>query len=303
MSAAHVSSDLSYLHRDADLPSQFDLLTQAEQAAVQQWLIERFEPAARKPRFVSTWSSYGIKHRFGSNGGFYLTNGAMKGALLHAGFVPVDAGKRNWKVFARERVPERHGFPEWLCRRKRLAEETPTGDLARDWDADRNAPRDGAHVGPFLRYLSPRACDAAVEAFCWAFLRFAKEEKHLSRFTLLRIAVHQQSVCRYDPDVEAEWVREPLAVEIRSLIEALPARKVGGLESGPVRPQLRFEILRRDNFTCKYCGRSSPDAVLQVDHVIPRARGGLTVASNLVTACRDCNLGKSDKLIAPEVLA
>lgn len=57
--------------------------------------------------------------------------------------------------------------------------------------------------------------------------------------------------------------------------------------------RLRFEILRRDNHKCKYCGRSAPEVTLSVDHVIPVALGGSDKPSNLVTACRDCNSGKT----------
>lgn len=57
--------------------------------------------------------------------------------------------------------------------------------------------------------------------------------------------------------------------------------------------RLRYEILRRDNHTCHYCGGTSPTVALTVDHVIPRALGGTNDPSNLVAACRDCNAGKS----------
>ena len=57
---------------------------------------------------------------------------------------------------------------------------------------------------------------------------------------------------------------------------------------------LRFRVLRRDNFTCQYCGRSAPDVELHVDHKVPFADGGSDSLSNLVTACAECNLGKSD---------
>lgn len=57
--------------------------------------------------------------------------------------------------------------------------------------------------------------------------------------------------------------------------------------------RLRFEILRRDNHTCRYCGASAPDVKLTVDHVVPVALGGTHDPANLVTACRDCNAGKS----------
>lgn len=61
----------------------------------------------------------------------------------------------------------------------------------------------------------------------------------------------------------------------------------------PVSRRLRFEVLRRDGYTCRYCGAQAPDVPLTVDHVIPRTLGGATEPSNLVTACRDCNNGKA----------
>lgn len=60
-----------------------------------------------------------------------------------------------------------------------------------------------------------------------------------------------------------------------------------------VTKRTRFEVLRRDDHTCQYCGAKAPDVTLQIDHVVPVALGGDDKPSNLVTACRDCNGGKS----------
>ena len=57
--------------------------------------------------------------------------------------------------------------------------------------------------------------------------------------------------------------------------------------------RLRFEVLRRDNYTCRYCGASAPDVEITVDHVIPKALGGTDEPSNLCAACRRCNGGKT----------
>lgn len=63
----------------------------------------------------------------------------------------------------------------------------------------------------------------------------------------------------------------------------------------------RFNIFRRDGFTCQYCGRQPPEVVLQIDHIHPIIEGGTNDEMNLVTACRDCNLGKGKKLLeAPQ---
>lgn len=60
---------------------------------------------------------------------------------------------------------------------------------------------------------------------------------------------------------------------------------------------VRFDVFRRDNFTCVYCGRGSPDVELHCDHKIAHSKGGSNDRSNLVTACRDCNSGKSAKTV------
>jgi len=54
----------------------------------------------------------------------------------------------------------------------------------------------------------------------------------------------------------------------------------------------RFYILKRDKFTCQYCGRSAPEVILEVDHILAVANGGDSNNKNLITACRDCNAGK-----------
>ena len=58
---------------------------------------------------------------------------------------------------------------------------------------------------------------------------------------------------------------------------------------------VRFEVFKRDSFKCQYCGKSAPDVVLEVDHIIPVSKGGDNDISNLITACFDCNRGKRDK--------
>lgn len=60
-----------------------------------------------------------------------------------------------------------------------------------------------------------------------------------------------------------------------------------------VSKRLRYEVLRRDNHTCRYCGATAPDAPLRIDHVTPIALGGSDQPDNLVTACQDCNSGKT----------
>lgn len=65
-------------------------------------------------------------------------------------------------------------------------------------------------------------------------------------------------------------------------------------------PRLRFNVLVRDKFTCRYCGASpnkDPSVTLHVDHIIPWSKGGQTSLDNLQVLCSTCNLGKSNIIV------
>jgi len=65
-----------------------------------------------------------------------------------------------------------------------------------------------------------------------------------------------------------------------------------------MRPSIRFDVFKRDAFTCRYCGKRSPEAILEVDHVLPVAAGGADDMENLVTSCFECNRGKAARLLS-----
>ena len=63
--------------------------------------------------------------------------------------------------------------------------------------------------------------------------------------------------------------------------------------------RLRTYIKERDGYTCRYCGASvsvEPNLLLEIDHIIPVSKGGLTTESNLQTLCWRCNRSKGAKL-------
>lgn len=66
----------------------------------------------------------------------------------------------------------------------------------------------------------------------------------------------------------------------------------------PISKKTRFEVLKRDEFTCQYCGRKAPDVILHIDHINPVAKGGDNNILNLITSCADCNLGKKHNLLS-----
>lgn len=61
----------------------------------------------------------------------------------------------------------------------------------------------------------------------------------------------------------------------------------------PISKKIRFEVFKRDAFTCQYCGATPPKVILNIDHIHPVSKGGDNSQDNLITSCFDCNLGKS----------
>ena len=93
----------------------------------------------------------------------------------------------------------------------------------------------------------------------------------------------------------ASWVALPDDDALKSWMVEKPATvsvPTKGRPSRTLAHSLRFQVFRRDGFTCRYCGRSAPEVRLHVDHVIAWSRGGTNQIENLVTACEPCNLGK-----------
>lgn len=73
-------------------------------------------------------------------------------------------------------------------------------------------------------------------------------------------------------------------------IDSIPKRCLDYAPS----PKLRMQVLSRDDFRCRICGRRAADYVdieLHVHHVVPHGMGGLTEAGNLITLCSTCHRG------------
>jgi hypothetical protein len=63
-----------------------------------------------------------------------------------------------------------------------------------------------------------------------------------------------------------------------------------------VKAGIRWQVFERDDFRCVSCGKSASDgAILHVDHIIPRSKGGEDAMENYQTLCHLCNIGKSNK--------
>jgi len=59
-----------------------------------------------------------------------------------------------------------------------------------------------------------------------------------------------------------------------------------------ISPELRLKVMKRDRYTCAYCGTNGATAELHIDHIVPVARGGSNHPGNLTVSCRACNSKK-----------
>lgn len=76
-------------------PSDYDRLTLIDKILLNVWIMNEVEPY--RIQSFNGPTSYRLKHQFEkTRGGFYLTNGQMKGAMLCAGFLPKDEQETNW---------------------------------------------------------------------------------------------------------------------------------------------------------------------------------------------------------------
>lgn len=83
------------------------------------------------------------------------------------------------------------------------------------------------------------------------------------------------------------------------LSELIKFKKSAAGQRALMTSKLRHEILSRDNYTCQKCGasqRNEPNLLLEVDHIIPISKGGITSVENLQTLCWRCNRSKGNKL-------
>lgn len=134
-------------------------------------------------------------------------------------------------------------------------------------------------------------------------LRYYEDRIKVMPLKVLR----KHGVCSYQNGVVSLEV-EALSFEQRATLRAACEQRIaafleqrgvdawqqGALNIEPVGESLRFEILRRDR-RCQLCGAGPKDDVLEIDHIVPRSKGGSNDPGNLQVLCSRCNRGKSNR--------
>jgi hypothetical protein len=93
--------------RNVDPPNEFSELPPDDRALLLMWIWRNLTPTKVK---VCHSTSYGMKHDFENDTGLYVSNGMFKGAMLEAGYEPVDPKERNWQFrCTRAQATKRHG--------------------------------------------------------------------------------------------------------------------------------------------------------------------------------------------------
>jgi len=102
---------------------------------------------------------------------------------------------------------------------------------------------------------------------------------------------------------------QSLSFQERAEIMALCEQKLGAflkqrglgtwdyrlLETDPVPSDIRYQVLASYKGRCALCGATSKERRIEVDHIVPRSKGGSNDISNLQALCDECNRGKSNK--------
>ncbi|WP_338097835.1 HNH endonuclease [Methanolapillus ohkumae] len=132
---------------------------------------------------------------------------------------------------------------------------------------------------------------------------YKNREERICTRKLLRPTVQVEIVCNisYTSPKKKNHYAERWTVGFDTIFAKIKTQKEVELSVAYQRllmtDSLRYDILKRDNYRCRICGKSSNDGVLlEVDHITPVSKGGKTVEHNLQTLCRQCNQGKSAKM-------
>ena len=127
------------------------------------------------------------------------------------------------------------------------------------------------------------------------FEDFEFDELYFPTFIFRYVSAGGNSGVSYSITLDIETLERFIAF----MSDNIKQRKSASRQRSLMTRSLREHILDRDNHTCQYCGNSTfiePNLLLEVDHIIPISRGGLTLEENLQTLCWKCNRSKGAKL-------
>lgn len=136
---------------------------------------------------------------------------------------------------------------------------------------------------------------------CHSAMRRLRYAQDVSYREYMKSKASQYGKTRYKQDAE---YREHMIANARSYAETHPEQlaKYRNLRAERISTTYeeftRYEIYKRDNGTCQYCGTKQNKTGWHLDHVIPLARGGVHTRENVVVSCASCNQSKGARLLS-----
>lgn len=148
-----------------------------------------------------------------------------------------------------------------------------------------------AHDIPWvIRKLFPKKLDREL-----GFDEFVFNEMFYPTFSFRYVSAGGNSGNQFDITFDIPMLER----FITYLSEQVKTKKSAEGQRRLMTPKLRQQIKERDNFTCKLCSNSTaqePNLLLEIDHIIPVSKGGMTTENNLQTLCWKCNRSKGAKV-------
>jgi len=129
------------------------------------------------------------------------------------------------------------------------------------------------------------------------FTEYNFDEAYFPTFTFRYTSAGGNASIKYDVVFDIETLER----FVNYLAEYVSFRNTAQGQRRLMTPKLRSFIIERDDYTCRECGNSmwnEPNLLLEVDHIVPISKGGLTTESNLQTLCWKCNRHKGSKMYA-----
>jgi len=174
-----------------------------------------------------------------------------------------------------------------------LSEFTEHLAVVDNWKA--SCLQDVSNRVPWMRKLRRRQFEAAIDD--WRAFRFvfARAYTHYRQINYVRYGSRR-------------YHHESLGYSYKYLFELYKELEKIGFETTQrkyfsknqrklMTKELKEQIKKRDNYTCRICGKYMPDGVgLHIDHIVPISKGGKSIASNLQVLCSVCNGRKSARV-------
>lgn len=149
-------------------------------------------------------------------------------------------------------------------------------------------------IGPLAKRRRRQLAEAVDDEREFRFITVRDQTRYRQRN--YQRTSYKVSVPDGELDVDLGWLRERRRALSDIGFETTLRKYHSKSQRALMTPALRRQIMKRDNYTCRICGKYMPDGVgLHIDHIVPVSKGGKTVPSNLQVLCSKCNGSKSNR--------